>query len=101
MNIDFAKIFTANLILLTAILTGFGYVLKESKPEESDKWYCKLLKAENWAIYYYILPISLVNTFIMQFYPVKGEWFILGQFAAVFSMYGYEIFKWFNKKVGK
>jgi hypothetical protein len=88
---DILQFIPETMWLLIPIAIGWGFVLKDTEPEEDDNWLCKMLKATNWTIPYYLVLISWVNAAMVQFYPEKMSWFIVGQLVAFFSKYGYDL----------
>lgn len=80
-----------SMLVLIPIAIGWGLVLKDTEPDENDKWYNKILKATNWTIPYYLIVISWINAIVVQFQPENMKWFIVGQLVAFISKYGYDL----------
>jgi len=95
---ELLKFIPQSMLVLIPIAIGWGFVLKDTEPKDDDNLISKILKATNWTIPYYLIVISWINALVIQFVPVLGNWFIVGQLVAFLSKYGYDLVIKPNKK---
>jgi len=88
---DILQFIPNTMMVLIPIAIGWGFILKDTQPNEDDGWIATILKCKNWTIPYYLIIISWINALAIQFHPDKLQWFIVGQLVAMFSKYGYDL----------